>query len=332
MSNKDYFKQNQKMLLSFLNTEGGRYLLGIKDSYPIVKVTENSFHQLRDFKNDNAIIQARFYVGDAIANTLLPIFTKMQIADQEYKKILDGREAFLHFSGLEEKRRIYPQIYLTTGTFNAGAGDGEVNSNTFDTWAAARAAATGSEVINQPTTNDQGRWAGAYNYSSAPVVYLCGRTFYPVDTSGLTASAIITEVLLKVSSNTRADMLGVLGIIVPSTQASTSTLVAADYDNITYTAWSDAVTVGAAASTTYTLTFTAAGIAGINLTGFTKFAAISKTYDFDNASPGTGNRWGSIYNSGTGSGATIPNLSITYTVPSAATTFTQFLNSGFIEF
>ena len=75
-------------LLQLVNSEAGKYLLGIKDNYPIVKVTKNSFTRLIDFDNKNhPILLTDFYISDYIQKHIQPILDKIFIANSEYKKI-----------------------------------------------------------------------------------------------------------------------------------------------------------------------------------------------------------------------------------------------------
>ena len=71
--NDGYFEKNQKLLLSLVNTEGGRYLLGIKEKEKVVKVSPSSYHLLDGVEGKNLVIRGKFYCYEAIAKTLLPV-------------------------------------------------------------------------------------------------------------------------------------------------------------------------------------------------------------------------------------------------------------------
>src|SRR3990167_10504580 len=103
------------MNLKLANTDAGRFLLGIKDNRKIVKLTPNSYH----LQNDERSVTAIFYTYNFVERKLQPIIDKIDIAD-DY--IENEHDAFLHYSGLEEKHWKYPHVYLATDTFNSDTG------------------------------------------------------------------------------------------------------------------------------------------------------------------------------------------------------------------
>ena len=311
------FFKHRKLLLWLANTAEGRYLLDIKDKDRVVKVTPNSFHQLRGFQKDRAVIQARIYCSNGVAKILAPILTKLEILDSEYKEKFDKQKAFLHYAGYERSRQ-FPQIYLATATFNIGT-EGLLSMNGEYTYAYARASTTADSVEFPPPYGDGGRQLGAFKYGGGTYNDCC-RSFFSVDTSSLGAGATVTATLFRWSRDTRADTFAIDGIVCPSTQASDTNLVATDYDNFTYTAWSDVITP-TTASTTYTWTFNAAGIAGVNKTGYTKFVLLNYTFDYSNGTPTRQDTWMEFYTHISGSGATLPNIYVTYTLPPATTNY-----------
>lgn len=98
MNPKQYFKTNQKQILSLLNTEGGRFMLGV-DKRPIVKITPNSVHQLVGFEKDRVVLEAKMYTRDCFASLILPI-NKVDILDFEYKGKYDREKALHVFQSL----------------------------------------------------------------------------------------------------------------------------------------------------------------------------------------------------------------------------------------
>lgn len=109
-------------LLQAINTEAGRYLLGIEHKDPIFKVAPNCWHTHLGFDGKKHWCKAKFYQDSIVTATLLPILTKMEIASTE------GYGAFLHFSGLETKNYQYPSVFLVTDPFTSDVADGGILS------------------------------------------------------------------------------------------------------------------------------------------------------------------------------------------------------------
>lgn len=303
------FRRYQKDLLWMANSDAGRYLLGVKDKDKIVKITPNSFHQLRDFVNDKPIIQAPFYVGNPLADVFLPLLEKMKIAD-EYSHIDDPHDALLYYANLK-RSRLYPQLYLATQTFDTLATEGLLSMNGEYTYSFARSSSTADQVEASPPFGDGGRQLGAFRYGGGTFNDCC-RAFFAIQTSALGVGAMVTDTLFRWTRDTRSDTSTPDGIVCPSTQADPTSLVAADYSRFSYTAWSDVVSPSSP-STLYTWTFNTDGKAGVNVSGYTKFVLINYTYDFNNGTPTAGDKWAEFYTHISGSGSTLPNIYVTYT-------------------
>lgn len=275
MTNQDYFRQYQKILLETANSKAGRFLLGIKDKAPIIKLTPNSFHQLMDFQKDRPIIKARFSTDiNAISRILMPTFTKIELADG-YKRIIDKQEAFLHYSSLEEKNYKYPQIYLATSNFIPGSGNGAVRRAGQATWAAARDTADGTLVVNNPTAFD-----APIGTTTGGLFYLY-RAFFPTDTSSIPDISAISVVVFNGYITTLNATPGDTYHIVQTSQASTSTLVLEDYNNYINVSGGSVVITATGA---YTITFNSTGRNIISRTGFSLIGQIND-HDLDNVAP-----------------------------------------------
>lgn len=154
-------------------------------------------------------------------------------------------------------------------TIYAGAGDGFV-SYTYDTWATARGATTGTAADSTNTL------IGAYSTylyvkSGSNGIY---RAFLPFNTSTIPATAAITGASLNVyvtakydgDNDTEAYMT-----VVRTSQATHTTLVTADYDNITTTEGIDSGErkdiTGISTSAYLTFTLNATGIGWIAKSG-----------------------------------------------------------------
>lgn len=297
---QSFFRKYAKDLLWMTNSEAGRFLLGIKDKDKIVKLSPNSFHQLRDFRNGKAIIEARFSTRNIVAEIFLPLLTKMEIANREYKHIEKPYEAFLHFSGLEPKRYTYPSIFLVTETF-AEADNVTVRTN-HAVWATARGGtgATAFPLAQHETSLTAG-------------TYRIDRGFMHFNTAALPDTATITSAFVRINGSAGADADTVTGHIVSSTAASPPT--ASDWANIGATSFGSYVFAGFPTGNK-DVTLDTNGIANISLTGLSKFG-LRTNRDIDDSAP-TGTNYINI---------TQGNclISITYTLPSSSRLFASFL-------
>ncbi len=297
------FNKYEEDILILINTEAGRYLCGIKESYPIIKVSPNSYHLKTGDK-----IQAHFFCYEKIAKIFLPIITKMEIAEEK------SYRAFLHFSNLEEQRTIYPQIYLNSTDFFSGSGDGEVqNSNA--TWSTGHDAATGTFASTAATTPSCYTTivTGTYNIS---------RSFIPFDTSSLQDAAIISAATLKLNVATVNQSVGTSSFaLVQTSQASPTALATTDFGSCGSASSPTEGATRLVISTTGSKTFTlnATGLTWISLTSYTLLGMRTGWLDCDNVAP-TDNvqevsiSWSASETSGT---TNDPTLTVIYTIPSA---------------
>ena len=245
------------------NTTAGRYLLGEKSGYPIVKTTSNSYHMLVDVVKGRSLFVARFYTYNLLDKLFGLPLTKIDIARKHVK---DEYDAFIHYANLDTKNYCYPQIYLAD-TFTAnGGGQGRVGA-TNATYITAHDATTGTK------SNDITRPTNATGFEIQ-------RGFAPFDTS-----AIIDDATIAVGSSTFIRCL-VTGkddndsdsiSVVASTQASDTALVGDDYDNVGTTKFvtdktiAD-ITTAVAPGSANDFQLNASGIANISKTGYSKFA------------------------------------------------------------
>src|SRR3990167_5284528 len=311
--NKQLFKERQLDLLWMANTEAGRYLLGVTDSDPIVKLTPNAVIHRKDHKT----FQGNFYCYERVSKILLPELAKMQIYEQECKKkIEDKHRALLHFSGLQ-KSKYLPSIYLTTTDYYAGAGDGTVWNYDLN-FATSRDAATGYAATPSSATayfffGKDTAGAGGLGVNQ----FILARVFLPVDTSGIGAGQQVTAATIKIYPSADINNGGIAhATVVSTTQAATNTLVTADYDQIGGTALSDLVALDTSAYKT--LTLTAGGLSAINMTGTTKLGLRDNDYDIGNSAPSV-YYYASLYFSEQAATANDSYYSITYAAaPSSA--------------
>lgn len=274
--------------LKAVNSEAGRFLLaklGQKPEYPIIGVTKNSFTERLDKKT----YRATFFPTQPILALFDPILTKIELAN-EYKRIVNKQEAFLHFSGLETKNYKYPQIFLDSATFNPAVGanspvNGEVGSGDAgdDTFANIRGAAGGQSTVDTSTqpcmqinatgTTDQ---FGAMK-----------RGVFLFDTSTLGVGATISAATFSLYVTAKTDNLSQSVGITSSSPAANNTLANSDFAvaNFGGTRFATDKTIASISTSAYAdWALNASGIAAISLTGITKFG-VRGSSDIDNSAP-----------------------------------------------
>lgn len=271
---KQFFKQSQKLLLQLANSEAGRFLLGYKNEYPIVKIGPSSFHCLAD--EGKNIYQSRFFSPGRVAALFLPPLEKMRIMGE---RIEDRDEAFLHFTGLEPKGYKYPQIFLTTTSYYDDTGEGRVTYASGATWDITHDAAegTGTSALNivGATKTAVDDWTIVRQYS-------------PVDTSGLPNNATISAAAFyayrddAVSAFADDDTTDI--DLVQSGQVSATTLAVADYNNPGTTVTGSKAMSATSNGAYFSITLDATGRGWISKTSHTKLAT-RNSRDTDDADP-----------------------------------------------
>lgn len=261
--------------MNLINTEAGRYLLGIKNNYPIVKVTPSSYIQQLDKETFKGV----FFSYDKVDEIFQPIISKIKISNEEYKPVDDYYKAFLHFSGLEKSNK-YPQIYLTAYSAVAAGSGRIVASNAV--WATARAATTG-------TLTGTDSYVGAEFTASTYYIY---RAFTSHNTASIPDAASISaaDITATPTDVNDADNDGNDFItVVQSTQADATNLVAGDFDQVGST---EAIDSGQRKDLTglsgeQTFTFNATGRGYVSKTGHSTFA-LRGGHDLNNSAVGAG--------------------------------------------
>lgn len=143
------------------------------------------------------------------------------------------------------------------------------------------------------------------------------RGIFIFDTSVLPDAATVTAGAFRVKPSAAPyGSSGYIRLYGPATPASDTALVNDDFDQFGANVWSDDLTItGFSSGVARDFTLNAAGIAGINLTGKTRFSA-RVSFDVTTTSPGADVTAGVLinYNEATNS-ADRPQLLVTYTVP-----------------
>lgn len=144
----------------------------------------------------------------------------------------------------------------------------------------------------------------------------CYRGFFLFDTSVLPDDATVTGAIFRVKASAAPYGTGYIRLYGPATPASDSALANADFNDHGANVWSDDLTIaGFSSGATRDFTLNAAGIAGINITGMTRFAART-SWDYGTTSPGVDVTAGVlVYYNDAATAGDRPQLIITYTSP-----------------
>ena len=282
---KEWFIKRQKELLYLVNTEAGRVLLDMPydNKYPITKIFPNGFTQFVDIQGKKAIFQTKAKFYDSMAKIFLPILTKMDIANKTYKPIDNPYGAFLHYSNLEFKRNVYPQIFLAETT-SFSSGDSQVANNSSTTWATVHDATTGtttSPANSYVQTDDQG---GAPNW-------LIRRFGFYVDVSAIPDTDVISAATMDFESSTDPKDANGGRTINLYTHTGADPMIGDDYNNFDTVAQATEITSAnwGASGARNVFTLNATGLTNISKTAKSKFALRNVNNDVDNVAPATGN-------------------------------------------
>ena len=128
MKIRNLFNRYQKELIKLANRSDGRKLLGLDKEVGsrdwIVGLAPNAYF-LRVGRNKYKGI---FRCYPLFAKKLAGVISKVEITrnDKLYQE-LNKYKGLLHYTGLFERPRLFPQIFLSSPeTFYSGAGDGHV--------------------------------------------------------------------------------------------------------------------------------------------------------------------------------------------------------------
>lgn len=172
-----------------------------------------------------------------------------------------------------------------------------------ETWQQAHDASSSTDVFD---TN-----ASTSLVASYASLGLVTRSLLSFDTSSIPDDAIVTGATITLTG--AGSVTGSNGTVdlVASTQASGTAVVAADYSRVGTTLLANQIALGSwNGSGANVFTLNAAGIAALNLSGYTKFA-VRHSSDRLNSSPGSDNAVPAYFSEQTGTGSD-PVLSVTY--------------------
>ena len=164
-------------------------------------------------------------------------------------------------------------------------------------------------------TNDGYGADDAYTENEAySSTFQIGRSFLSFDTSALPDNAVIESAVLRlypVGTTRSGD--GASCVIVQSTQASETSLVDGDWDQLGTVSGGSLAYSSMAAGAYREISLNATGLSWINKTGFTKLG-IRDSGDISNTVPSAGTYNSLMYANGEG-GANPPELVVTYSLP-----------------
>ncbi len=314
VKNKIIFAQRQEEILELLKQDHQAYIkhvFNLNHDYQLVKATPNSLHfDTGEKENGQPVYQARFFLREKVAEKILPILEKQDIARRENWKLFrkiqeDPYGSFLHFAGMQKKNEL-PQIFLTTENYipnNGGEGRIYVQNASY---------ATAHDALTGDGVQDTGGTANDYN--SGDGMRQCVRNFTPTDTAALPDTAIISALVFNFYPTSRLTSEDDTFQLSQSNQASNTSLATADYDQAGSGGGGTSAAYTAMTLNAYnTVTANATGRSWINVSGYSKFAQVASK-DLANTAPTT--RCFLSFNGV--ADANDPSFDITYTLPSAS--------------
>lgn len=251
-----------------------------------------------------------------------------------------GRTTKENFDAVMKAERplswLFGEVAYAADTFYSAAGDGFLYVQAKATWADARGATT-ADGVDYTTYYAEVGFSNFYLKADSYTLY---RAFYPFDTSSISSSASIASASFNVYATTTnpTDTLGSTIHLVRGSQATHTSLVVADFDNI-------GTTQGSGDTPSYTtLTYPGYNAFNLNATGLTWIAkngvasncsastgiscfALRDYYDLNNITPCTGSNCSAlVYFAASEAGATEndPYLTVNYTQTFAPWQFWEF--------
>jgi hypothetical protein len=202
------------------------------------------------------------------------------------------------FLPLFSPSKLYRYAWLSTA-FTSNTGEGEIDTGNKGTWAEARGATTGATAGTIRT----------YASTGFDVI----RTFFPINTSSLTANATITAGVNTFKLYRDDTVIGLFNAdttsfeLVQTAQASPTALAGGDFDSVTFTSGGSVALSATSNNTYFTVTLNATADGWINTTGHTLLGGILGR-DLNNSQP-TGINGIGAQNRGA---ANPPTLTVTY--------------------
>lgn len=297
---KELFYKYQPQLLKLANNSLGRYYLGISHEVKdkIVKLDPNAY--------TTQVGRRKFQSTFRCYNLFEK---KLGLALKFSDSFLEGIKYYF-----TPQQMAWVEMNVSPETILSSAGDGNINIDNEATWAATRDGTTGDTANYTNTTN--------YLRCFHSTTWYVSRLFYAFDTSvlpsGFVASAgVMTIVVDSIEAGSPSNCQ-----IVQTSQASATELAVEDFNNLVFTAGTDASVAVASAGNPMVFTLNATGRAWLNST-VTKLGVIDKD-DLANTDPTPDDTAAFYARTSEYTGTTSdPKLVVTFSLPSADE------NSGF---
>lgn len=313
--NQLLFKKNQRLLVALANTSAGKYLFGVDRRDKVVQVGPTGVSVLKDTVKGVPILQGDFFCYEKTAKIFVPVLQQIELVKETRSNLIEGvvglEKAVAQYTGLEPQG--LPIYAFVAGDFYAGAGDGFVKNDSETgfgaDWNGVRTSTQGNS--SGPTSASSGRGiASTYKYSS---FFNITREFYPVDLTTIGAGATFTAGVLHVYGEQNDGAGNFVIVAVPTSQASATTLVNDDYDQVSTTQYSNQVTVAFNANQYWDLTLNATALAALVGTGYNKIGVRNYTYDVTGTEPAVNQVWVVTYYSENTGTSKDPYYTLTYT-------------------
>lgn len=312
------FYQHEWLILRLINHPDFRWSLGIKEKYPIVKVSPNSYHMLIDRKDNQDLVLARFNCDHYLLAAFSPILSMLEMASAEFNSVKqDPFAAGLHFAGIKRKSNLFPTYYLKTVNFNIGGSDGEVGCGGDPSFANMHNASNGGWTNQAANSVAQSNFGVDHTDK-----YWIKRPFLPFDTSSIGAGKV-TGSKLYIYVNGSSHQWGGSGcfaVVVQTSQANTALLALSDYtqcgsvNNPTEGSNQLALATIVNQQNSYNYwTLNATGLGWINGRGISKLG-LRCGIDYTQNDPGMGGNQGENFSwNNSYSASNKPYLEVTYT-------------------
>jgi len=325
--NKNYFEKNQKTLLWIANHWISRWLLGLNrlpkqlKGKIISQVNPTSIcWATGKHKKINGKVKVKEYkmaaftsprFSEALAYNLSPFAYLKGFDLKQYKWQFSpvGLAYVIMFGVFCKKFFGLPLPFFGTvgGPYYSRPGDGQVTASGTTSWDTYHNATSGTADY----TSTEFGWAGGLNGST----YTVRRAFVVPNASGLPDDATIQGGTIYLCASSNGTAVGSVGV-VNSTQASSESLTANDFDNCgdTHSPTEGATRIAhntIVENEYFTITLNATGYGWISKTAYTYFGLRSDS-DLDDSAPSTVNGANVWAEEATGTSQD-PYLEVTYT-------------------
>lgn len=275
-----WFRENQNLLLAFVNTRIGKDILCIdsnKSSLSNEKIIEIMPNYIKSRVGENQFV-SEFRTRNKFANRLYYSFKELW--------------EFIHWYDIHIANRYMPILNLGFDTLTAYPNaptetvsiDGLIYTESASTtWATLHDAANGTLVLNSNTV--QTRLVSAGTTDRWSYIY---RGFATFDTSSIPDTNSILSASIDVYGQAKTDPAnwGTLLNVYSSTQTNANALVVGDYSRVGTTPFSTSINQTNFSTSSYnSYSLNANGLNNINKSGASKFSFRDVNYDVGNVAP-----------------------------------------------